>query len=222
MSDIRPREVYVEQLLLRLVETRPLFHSEADFQHALAWAWQHENPDAAIRLEYRIPFTDGRAYADLWVRDASGITYVELKYWSRRIEVEVAGERFSLADQGAQDLSRYDFLKDLARVERAVAAGHATRGYVIALSNDASFWTTVRPDTIDAAFRLHDGRRVGGQLSWSEAAGAGTMRGREGPLDLAGEYELTWQPYSRVADGPRGELRYLLVEARVPPRVAAG
>ncbi len=198
-------------LLEDLARARPVFHSEADFQHALAWAWQQRQPDAAIRLEYRIPFTGGRAYADLWVRDSSGVTCVELKYWSRLVEVDVAGERFSLANQGAQDLSRYDFIKDLMRVEHAVAEGHATRGYVIALSNDSSFWTTRRPGTIDEAFRLHDERRLGGQLAWSEAAGAGTIRRRESALNLAGEYDLNWRPYSRVAEVLRGEFRYLLV-----------
>jgi hypothetical protein len=32
---------------------RPLFHSEADFQHALAWRLQEQHRQISIRLEYR-------------------------------------------------------------------------------------------------------------------------------------------------------------------------
>ncbi len=37
----------------RLSAVRPIFHSEADFQHALAWTIQLQHPDATIRLEIR-------------------------------------------------------------------------------------------------------------------------------------------------------------------------
>ncbi len=151
------------------------------------------------------------------MRDGSGTTCVELKYWSRHIDIPVHGERFTLANQGAQDLSRYDFLKDLQRVERAVAEGLATRGYVIALSNDQGFWGSPRPGTIDADFRLHEGRILSGPLRWGIAAGAGTMRGRETVIELSGKYELNWRPYSQVTQGSGGEFRYLLVDVDSPP-----
>ena len=37
-----------------LARVRPLFHSEADFQHALAWLIHQRHSDARIRLEYRV------------------------------------------------------------------------------------------------------------------------------------------------------------------------
>jgi hypothetical protein len=40
-------------LMSRLSQTRPIFHSDADFQHALAWQIHVENPNAAVRLETR-------------------------------------------------------------------------------------------------------------------------------------------------------------------------
>lgn len=49
-----------------LLKERPVFHSEADFQHALAWSIHRVYPDAKIRLEYRPP-SFGRHYVDLWV-----------------------------------------------------------------------------------------------------------------------------------------------------------
>lgn len=43
----------VEQTMARLAARRPIFHSEADFQHAFAWQVQIDHPDARIRLETR-------------------------------------------------------------------------------------------------------------------------------------------------------------------------
>ena len=37
-----------------LAAKRPIFHSEADFQHALAWEVQLAHPNAGIRLEKRV------------------------------------------------------------------------------------------------------------------------------------------------------------------------
>lgn len=200
----------VEELLASLAQERPVFHSEADFQFALAWAWQRRWPDAAIRLEYRIALAGERAYADLWIRDGDVTTYVEVKYWKRSLETTVGGESFSLGNQAAQDLSRYDFIKDLARVERVVEAGHATRGLVIALTNDQGYWNDPRPGTVDAAFRLHEGRTLLGELAWAEHAGLGTTATRRAILRIGGEYRCHWQPYSNL--GVRGgEFRYLAI-----------
>lgn len=194
-----------------LARERPVFHSEADFQHALAWHWQQLSPNAAIRLEYRLPFAGERGYADLWIRDDGHTTYIELKYWTRALTVQQGDEAYSLANQAAQDISRYDFIKDLARVERAVQAGLADVGFVVALTNDQGYWSQPRPGTVDAAFRLHEGRTLLGELAWAEHAGVGTTATRQRVLSLAREYRCHWQPYSDVG-APRGEFRYLLVE----------
>ena len=47
-----------------LASHRPVFHSEADFQHALAWQIHRMLPGAVIRLEYR-PLPTEPMYLDL-------------------------------------------------------------------------------------------------------------------------------------------------------------
>ena len=47
-----------------LASKRPVFHSEADFQHALAMQIVGAEPGVQIRLEYR-PFSHERIYLDL-------------------------------------------------------------------------------------------------------------------------------------------------------------
>lgn len=44
----------IEKCMKSLSEKRPIFHSEADFQFALAWEIQKEYPKANVRLEYPI------------------------------------------------------------------------------------------------------------------------------------------------------------------------
>jgi hypothetical protein len=41
----------LESTLTALAFERRIFHSEADFQHALAWKLHERHPDAKIRLE---------------------------------------------------------------------------------------------------------------------------------------------------------------------------
>ena len=60
----------VAEVLSELASHRPVFHSEADFQFALAWQWQQQAPEAKIRLEYPLPSGERRTYADLWIQEA--------------------------------------------------------------------------------------------------------------------------------------------------------
>ena len=193
-----PGDVDVAATLQRLSATRPLFHSEADFQHALAWQLHLDHPDLRIRPEY-CPAPDERARADVWtVHPTRAIrTALELKHLVRAVDTTIEGERFVLRNQGAHDISRYDVIKDVTRVERWVRDGLADRGYVIVLSNDAGYWTRSERDTIDKAFRWHQGRVLQGVCAWHDRAGAGT-RGRSDPLSISGTYTLRWEPYSTI------------------------
>ena len=89
-----------------------MFHSEADFQHAFAWAVQ-EAMRARVRLETR-PCPG--CTADLMVTspDMAHHSAIELKYLTRAWSGEVLGERFELKNQGAQDIRGYDVVKDVA------------------------------------------------------------------------------------------------------------
>ena len=208
-----PGPLQLHATMADLARSRPIFNSEADFQLALAWEIQRAHPRARLRLEYRPAYLDRRGYLDLWVASDGWAAAIELKYFTRALDLAVDGERFELLNHGAQDISRYDFIRDVERVESVARAQPGVKGYALALTNDSSYWrvpTVTRP-TIDAAFRIHEGSILSGRLAWSDAAGAGTIRGRNNPHVLHGVYPLHWADYSRVADGPAGTFRYLLV-----------
>lgn len=199
-------------ILESLASDRPVFHSEADFQFALSGKIQHFMPGAQVRLEYR-PFEAERVYLDIWVSSPSGNMALELKYVTRKLTVRVQEEPFDLLDQSAQDSRRYDFLKDVMRLEHIVEARPRTKGYAVFLTNDPSFWTPYdRTDTTDAAFRIHQGRFATGTLAWSAHASAGTIKGREAPLALRQEYMMQWRDYASPSLDAHGQFRFLLLE----------
>jgi hypothetical protein len=199
----------VEEVMSALAERRPVFHTEADFQHAFAWELQRRHPEARIRLETRprpgvrldvLAITDGRRVA------------IELKCLLRDLTTTIDGELFALPNQSAQDVRRYDFVKDVARLEVLRREAYADVGFSIALTNDASYWQGGnREGVADAAFRLGEGRTLTGALAWAAHTGAGTMRGRETPIELIGAYELVWRDYSSVDASRNGRFRYLVV-----------
>ncbi len=201
------------EVLGDLATERPVFHSEADFQHALAWQLQREHPAAQVRLE--VPFAAGhRIYLDILFQDGDGRVLLELKYKTRGLELSVGEESFRLANQGAQDVGRYDYIRDIVRLETLVNRRLCNRGYAILLSNDPGYWTAALSHTVDSAFRLHEDSRLFGKRHWDANASAGTKRGREATLCLYGRYRNLWRNYKQVEEGVGGEFRYLLHEIR--------
>ena len=157
-------------VITRLSDEREIFVSEADFQFALAWQIQKQYPEAEIRLEYCPADIDMSMHVDILVRlDGLNIP-IELKYFKLGCDVTVNGERFVLKNQGAQDTARYDFIKDVSRIERLLIADPKfITGYVIALTNDPTYWNEPKDsNTCDAAFRIHEGTIKSGNLSWAE------------------------------------------------------
>lgn len=119
---------------------RPVFHSEADFQHSLAWQLREQYRTHSVRLEYRAPIQPQRGYIDIWMSDANESVAIELKYKTRALRTTINDESFDLLDQSAQDIARYDTLKDLQRLEAIVASVSGSRGCLLLLTNDASYW----------------------------------------------------------------------------------
>ena len=113
-SSVNVRMIQIDRLMKELARDRPVFHSEADFQHSLGWQIHRTNPEHAVRFEYK-PRAELAMYVDLWLATAGVV--VELKYRTRKLECEIGGEPFLLCDQAAGPPSRYSFLKDVERLE---------------------------------------------------------------------------------------------------------
>jgi len=190
--------IEIEKPFSKLAKERSIFHSEADFQHALAWTIQREFPEASVRLELPIQIKNKLLHVDIWIIHKGQIIGIELKYLVRKMTTQLNGELFQLNNQSAQDIRRYDFIKDIKRLEDIAEERKNFTGYAILLTNDTSYWSEpTNPDTIDAMFRLQEGRILKGKLSWGKKASEGTIKGREQSIVLKNRYEVRWQDYSQ-------------------------
>ena len=207
--------IVIEDLIASLAVRRPVFCSEADFQHELAYEIRKNDPNLNVRLEW--PLTaPARGAIDVIVIGETRFA-LELKYLSKGFSTTLDGEPVTLKQHGAHDQRRYDVCKDVTRMEAyAEATGYGAG--VLVLTNDPSYWQPrARTDTVDAAFNLCDLRELTGSLAWHELAKPGTTKNREAALEIKGRYALTWQDYNRI-DGKAGLFRYLWIPVASPAR----
>ena len=202
----------ISKLMGKIAAERQLFHSEADFQHAFAWEVHKQLSNAVIRLEYRFPAEKRVLHLDCWLEKGAKKLAVELKYKTCLLDALVGKEKYQLANHSAHDCGRYDFIKDIQRLEKVVATDNSIIGYAILLTNDSAYWLRSKnADTVDSQFRLHEGRILNGILKWGKMASKGTMRSRETPIQLLGKYPLQWRDFSELENKKTGKFRYLSI-----------
>jgi hypothetical protein len=203
------------EVLKKLAVQRPVFHSEADFQHALGWNIHERYPDAKVRLEYRPGKLKDKAYIDIWVEIHRAVFAIELKYKTCGLQVTFGDELFNLLGQSAQDQARYDFCRDIHRIEMLAGAYAGLTGFALFLTNDKGYWrASARDANVDSAFRVHENSKLSGRLDWASHASDGTKSGRASAICLIGEYLLNWVTYSKCGDGRNSEFRMTLVNTR--------
>lgn len=202
--------------ITKLSRSRKIFHSEADFQFALAWEIQKEYPDAKIRLEYCPPGNDLKQYIDIMVVTETGWYPIELKYKTRSLSINYDGELFRLKDQSAQDQGRYDFLKDVQRIESFCKYNpEMHKGFAVFLTNDSAYWNGSKGNnTVYEEYKLIDGSIKTGTMSWAKHASGKTIEGRESPIILEQKYLIEWQDYSKFVNSRYGTFKYLVLSNR--------
>ena len=213
-NEISNTMIDVVDVMSTLATQRKAYHSEADFQHAFAWEIHSQFPKSSIRLERPLHTNGKKLHLDFLVQLRQGLVAVELKYKTRKLSVEVAGEAFNLASHSAQDIGRYDFIKDIIRLENIVSTLKNCDGHAILLTNDSAYWRPKPTGTVDEAFHLTDGRTLNGSMAWTEKASDGTKKNRETILKLSGTYSLNWHDFSIASMEKYGQFRYLAVQVR--------
>ncbi len=213
----------VSQTMGMLSQVRPVFYSEADFQHGLAWQIHLQNPACRVRLECPLsPEQETDRYLDILLFDGNSEIAIELKYKTSDFFAPLGGELFLLKKQGAQDQAQYQYLRDLQRLEEYVTGKPNALGYAIFLTNDSLYWNPGRNhSTVCDDFRITEGRRISGKLDWGINAALGTKKGMESPIVLKGVYECNWWEYSHIKphEYVKGHtrFRYLVLRAAIKP-----
>lgn len=197
--------VELDAVMSRLATGRPVFHSEADFQHAFAQMVHRLAPEVAIRLEVRQQVTPGGKgeYVDL-ICTGPVKTFIEFKYATARWSGTdgITDERFYVREHAAMDLIRKHFIFDVERLERFTAANPGTTGLAVLLTNAATLWKPPTQKSRDRMFRVHDTATLTGELVWGNNDHPPSNR------TLRGTYTAAWNDYSTLP-GPRGTFRWL-------------
>ena len=203
-----------------------VFHSEAHFQFCLAWEIKKHFNCNVILEDYTASVKDPngkiiqKLYTDIVVEDVDCDFRIA-------IEVKYKTALFSqhgvyLFNHGAQPLARYDFLKDVERVEGLVLNTSNVQiikrcniGFSIMLTNDNSYWNipTIPLKTIDKNIRIHQGNVLNGDLDWypvNPCPKTIIRTKRSKTLHLTGNYTCKWKPYINYSI-PNGEFKYLIL-----------
>jgi hypothetical protein len=197
-----------------------VFHSEADFQHSLAWEIHKKFDDVKVRLEKRIGSSDTPShseeiYVDIWVELNASRIPIELKYKTSEFSIKMDGEEIQLRSHAAHPPNRFDIVNDVERTESIVRSQGLERGYMVFLTNDPAYWKEPSQEIIDADFRLHD--EIGGRMTWSNDASLQTIsKKRDRPIELENHYPLNWKMYGYSEPEEMGEgnalFQYIVVE----------
>jgi hypothetical protein len=190
------------QCLKDLALRRPVFHSEADFQFEFAWELRRDG--ILTRLEVPV---NGVGEVDLVipVQKNSGQEYfIEFKYKTKIFHHVIDGESFHLKGHAAHPLGRYDFMKDMERIQRS-----GNLGWAIFLTNDSPYWEA-GDEGNGAAFCLREGRVIYGNLAWGDNTKTNSIgKRRISPIRLDGITVCSWEDYSCVNNE---RFRYLVAE----------
>ena len=200
----------IPQVLARLAEQRPVFHSEADFQHSLAWQIRDENSSLRPRLEYPFEGTENKTCDIVLFRDGGIAMAIELKYFGENIKPEIDGEIFNLKKRDAVNENSYRAFSDVKRMEDFLEKNPSAMASVIILTNNHVYWHGPRNSSVNyAPFALTDGRSVTGHLDWIKRTPSNE---KMHPICLHGSYTLRWVEYSRRF----GQFRYLHIPIHLP------
>lgn len=204
----------IETLTL-LGEGGHYFCSEAHFQHELALKIAMSKKDFIVMPEFptQTGFDDSKkdAYIDLVVKEKDLFIPIELKYKTKKEMLLIYGKEIYLKNQYAVDIFRYDFVRDIQRIEALVNnfENNMKEGYALFLTNESSYWknpTWKWKDCCDSQFRLHEGSVIKGNIIWGKNASSGTTKGRPS-FKLISQYSCAWNTYSSTP-----EFKYLLVK----------
>lgn len=199
----------IHNIMTQLAKKRPCFHSEADFQHALAWEI-HLLHQYDIRLEVPDIIDNHPAHIDVvLLASKKAEIYLELKYKTSE-PVCCEGETYVLKNHRAHDVGRHAFMKDVYRLEKLCGDSTVNKGVAVFLTNDRLYWNHDRQSPSlranDEAFRVHEGASLNGTLRFKEERGW-MNEDQKSPIVLSGQYACSWQPYSN----PGSEFKYLAI-----------
>jgi hypothetical protein len=188
-----------------LAQLRPVFHSEADFQHELACVLKQHGHSIRLEKPFVIEGPDipnGIVRSELDI-EVDGKTAIELKFKTTEATIAHQEEHFELKSHGAQNLGRFDILDDARKLNWLKSRGNSgiQKGFAIFLTNDPLYLSNANGN-LSGEFSLHQGRvfENGSSLNWVGNPGANSVDKKRlppfAPLEIRFNEVVEWQEYS--------------------------
>lgn len=202
-----------------------LFSNESDLQLRLSCYLKHSGHYDRVEVEYYVPYQelqrlnaslttanfpwDSDLYIDIVVEKDGQFVPIELKYptkdiWGAftRFGVAVTAKVPMLKNQGAQDIVRYNYWKDVRRIEalRQAYAETIVGGLAVLVTNDSSYQNNpTNPNVGYANFSIKNGRTVtqpqNRNMSWQNGV---SVAKKHPSFQIDGSYSIHWQPMSKM------------------------
>ena len=123
--------------------------------------------------------------------------HVFLEYPSQDKDRKRDGVAVELKNQAAQDLGRYDFLKDVMRIESFEENNPNKKldcGYAVLLANDSTYWEREGSTTLYRDFSLYNKREIPNtslKWNWKDEVKESTVgKNRVDELNIKGHYTV--------------------------------
>lgn len=181
-----------------------LLYNEFDFQMQLTLALRGSGKYDDVDAEYYLPNSvvegydwDSNMYLDIVVSRNGEYVPVELKYTTRSVrrDVKLLGRDFKNVEitrnQGAQDNIRYNFWKDVRRIELVKKLFPDVKsGMAVFLTSDPAYTRSPRPGSSNAPFSMASDHTIGGGvIDW---IGEPATRAQHMPFLIEGRYRTAW------------------------------
>ena len=150
----------------------------------------------------------------------NNLTYpIELKYKTKKCEINHKNEIYSLTEHGATNIGRFSFRKDIYRLEQLMKE-KIEQGFFIVITNENKYLQNVlNKDILDRKFSFHDGmilQKEDNGWNYEKQISNGyiqndkfelmknnkfhwTYQGDEFyKLDLKNTYKIKWEVYSQL------------------------
>lgn len=160
------------------------YYSEASVQHKIAIEIYKLLRIESI-LEKKIK--GKKEYLDILCKRGNIRYGIELKYKTKKVE----SRSFEYTTQSAQNNGKYDFLRDVARIESYVSSKILNTGFIVFITNDKRYFNPAREKTKIKKFDLINCLKKNYKPSWE---------GRNAMVKLQRKYPIKWQPDKRTDD----------------------
>ena len=212
----------VKGMLLRFIrQNKRMFFNERDLQMYLALKLEKTGDFDEVFMEYHLPKGFNKVF-DLgyktWQTETPSIDIVlKIKGEEKYIAIElknklkaISGEctRFGqtsqkkelVKNQSAQNIGRYQFWKDVKRLELLKESyKNVIGGFALFLTNDANYLKTTKGADYEA-FGMSETLKKSGKLDWGEFKGVdekllvnNKKRKKYPPITLSESYSLEWK-----------------------------